>query len=158
MKRLILSILACVYIFSFTSVAFAHPGRTAADGCHYCRTNCDRWGEAWDQRHCHGAPLAPAQTYTPPPVIISEPEPVVVTEPIATSKPQVTAKSETVATPVAQESLVEAIPTVEPLPIEEIVDESNSNATTPEKEESSAGSVFVVLAGGGAYYWWKKRG
>ena len=20
--------------------AFAHPGRTAADGCHFCRTNC----------------------------------------------------------------------------------------------------------------------
>lgn len=32
----------------------AHPGRTAADDCHYCRTNCDYWGEAWDERHCHG--------------------------------------------------------------------------------------------------------
>ena len=25
-------------------IASAHPGRTAADGCHYCRTNCARWG------------------------------------------------------------------------------------------------------------------
>ena len=33
--------------------AFAHPGRTAADGCHYCRTNCDKWGEVAGERHCH---------------------------------------------------------------------------------------------------------
>lgn len=38
------------------AVAAAHPGRTASDGCHYCRTNCARWGEVADQRHCHGAP------------------------------------------------------------------------------------------------------
>ncbi len=35
------------------STVFAHPGNTAADGCHYCRTNCDKWGVAWNQRHCH---------------------------------------------------------------------------------------------------------
>ena len=34
-------------------VAWAHPGRTAADGCHYCRTNCDKWGEVAGARHCH---------------------------------------------------------------------------------------------------------
>ena len=33
--------------------AWAHPGRTAADGCHYCRTNCDKWGEVAGARHCH---------------------------------------------------------------------------------------------------------
>ena len=32
---------------------WAHPGRTAADGCHYCRTNCDKWGEVAGARHCH---------------------------------------------------------------------------------------------------------
>ena len=31
----------------------AHPGRTASDGCHYCRTNCDSWGVPWDELHCH---------------------------------------------------------------------------------------------------------
>ena len=36
--------------------AFAHPGRTAADGCHYCRTNCAKWGEVAGERHCHGQP------------------------------------------------------------------------------------------------------
>ncbi|RJG38278.1 hypothetical protein D1Z90_19200 [Motilimonas pumila] len=31
----------------------AHPGRTASDGCHYCRTNCSYWGEVAKARHCH---------------------------------------------------------------------------------------------------------
>lgn len=34
---------------------FAHPGNTASDGCHYCRTNCDSWGVPWNERHCHGS-------------------------------------------------------------------------------------------------------
>ena len=33
----------------------AHPGRTASDGCHYCRTNCSSWGVQWDARHCHSS-------------------------------------------------------------------------------------------------------
>lgn len=37
----------------FTATVEAHPGRTAADGCHYCRTNCDEWGVPWNARHCH---------------------------------------------------------------------------------------------------------
>ena len=47
---------------------FAHPGNTAGDGCHYCRTNCDRWGEKWNERHCHGgyAPAPSYNVYTPP--------------------------------------------------------------------------------------------
>ena len=47
--------------------AAAHPGRTAADGCHYCRTNCDRWNVESDKRHCHGggsSPTATTQTQT----------------------------------------------------------------------------------------------
>lgn len=34
--------------------ASAHPGRTASDGCHYCRTNCSSWGVPANARHCHG--------------------------------------------------------------------------------------------------------
>ena len=33
----------------------AHPRRTAADGCLYCRTNCAKWGEVANARHCHDA-------------------------------------------------------------------------------------------------------
>ncbi len=35
------------------SPAGAHPGNVAADGCHYCRTNCAKWGEVEGERHCH---------------------------------------------------------------------------------------------------------
>ena len=44
--------------------AAAHPGRTASDGCHYCRTNCSRWGVPADKRHCHGGAASPT-TSTP---------------------------------------------------------------------------------------------
>ena len=42
-------------MFYFPSHIYAHPGNTAADGCHYCRTNCDKWGVPWNERHCHNA-------------------------------------------------------------------------------------------------------
>ena len=42
-----------------TSAAFAHPGGLAADGCHYCRTNCAQWGVATGVRHCHGGASTP---------------------------------------------------------------------------------------------------
>ena len=54
----ILTILTLVAsLFSLT--ANAHPGRTASDGCHYCRTNCAAWGVPHGQRHCHGGGLKP---------------------------------------------------------------------------------------------------
>lgn len=49
--------LAVIVIFAFflfwSNQAYAHPGNTASDGCHYCRTNCDKWGVPWNERHCH---------------------------------------------------------------------------------------------------------
>ena len=48
-------------------LASAHPGRTAADGCHYCRTNCARWGVPANQRHCHGGGSTAPTTQTSPP-------------------------------------------------------------------------------------------
>jgi endonuclease YncB( thermonuclease family) len=63
MKARIASIiftLLCLFIFA--SNVEAHPGRTAADGCHYCRTNCDKWGVPWGERHCHGGGSAPVQS------------------------------------------------------------------------------------------------
>lgn len=50
-------LLVILFLFSTTSV-YAHPGNTASDGCHYCRTNCDKWGVAWNERHCHGGRAA----------------------------------------------------------------------------------------------------
>lgn len=71
MKLEILSILLAVMfstVFLFSDVALAHPGNTAADGCHYCRTNCDKWGVPWNERHCHGGSTIPAPTPKPDPV------------------------------------------------------------------------------------------
>jgi hypothetical protein len=64
-------ILVLVALILIPNISLAHPGNTAADGCHYCRTNCDKWGEAWGERHCHGGYTAPStysppKTYTPP--------------------------------------------------------------------------------------------
>lgn len=50
----------------------AHPGRTASDGCHYCRTNCDYWGVPWNERHCHGGTII-EPSLTPPPTPIQTP-------------------------------------------------------------------------------------
>lgn len=49
-----LALLLAVSLASISGNAGAHPGRTAPDGCHYCRTNCERWGVPKNQRHCHG--------------------------------------------------------------------------------------------------------
>lgn len=46
--------LIAVLVIGVNSPAYAHPGRTASDGCHYCRTNCDSWGVPYNERHCHG--------------------------------------------------------------------------------------------------------
>lgn len=32
---------------------YAHPGRTDSNGCHTCRTNCEKWGLSNGQYHCH---------------------------------------------------------------------------------------------------------
>jgi len=50
MSRLFLGILV---LFVTPSLLSAHPGRTASDGCHYCRTNCEKWGVPKGERHCH---------------------------------------------------------------------------------------------------------
>jgi endonuclease YncB( thermonuclease family) len=60
MKKLLL-LFAFVFLFVVSPVE-AHPGRTAADGCHYCRTNCDAYGVPWNERHCHGGGSAPVQS------------------------------------------------------------------------------------------------
>lgn len=61
-KNLFLALFICVIFFSSDiDSVFAHPGNTAADGCHYCRTNCDKWGVPWNERHCHGGAVAPVQ-------------------------------------------------------------------------------------------------
>lgn len=67
----------------------AHPGRTAADGCHYCRTNCDKWGVAWNERHCHGGGSdAPAYIVTPS-TPVPTPRPTIKPTPVKTNVPSI---------------------------------------------------------------------
>lgn len=78
-------ILAVSVVLLAPGFAFGHPGRTASDGCHYCRTNCSSWGEAWDQRHCHNGYSAPVYTApTPRPTPRLTPRPT----PLPTPKPE----------------------------------------------------------------------
>ena len=54
MKNIKILTLTAMFVVTTFQTASAHPGRTAADGCHYCRTNCSSWGVPWNERHCHG--------------------------------------------------------------------------------------------------------
>jgi len=51
-------VIIAIFVFTITLFAksdvWAHPGNTASDGCHYCWTNCESWGEVQGERHCHG--------------------------------------------------------------------------------------------------------
>lgn len=51
MKKYLL-IIVIVMIIIPTNV-FAHPGGLDSKGCHYCRTNCAKWGLDTNEYHCH---------------------------------------------------------------------------------------------------------
>jgi len=61
----------------FPLLATAHPGKTDSEGCHVCRTNCDKYGILYNERHCHSsgsasaAPEAVTPTPTPLPTVPS---------------------------------------------------------------------------------------
>ena len=64
------SVLLTLAVCLVASVGYAHPGGRASDGCHYCRTNCAKWGEKKDERHCHngGSDSSAPDSPAPPPV------------------------------------------------------------------------------------------
>lgn len=61
MKKNYLNILIFILLLSvFVPLnVFAHPGGLDSKGCHYCRTNCAKWGLADNEYHCHSG-----NTYT----------------------------------------------------------------------------------------------
>lgn len=97
------------------SLTFAHPGGTASDGCHYCRTNCAKWGEVEGARHCHGggdaAPAQEVQQFYEAPVNTQKPwptwTPAPTRKPLPTWTPYPTRKPLPTRTP---------IPTSTPIP------------------------------------------
>ncbi|MFH1235904.1 MAG: hypothetical protein V1685_03115 [Parcubacteria group bacterium] len=58
------AIIVVAILILVANPVFAHPGNTAADGCHYCRTNCDYWGVPWNERHCHNGSIPTVNTNT----------------------------------------------------------------------------------------------
>ena len=46
-------IVLCLICLMVPSEVYAHPGRTDSNGCHYCRTNCAKWGLRNGEYHCH---------------------------------------------------------------------------------------------------------
>lgn len=101
---------------------FAHPGRTASDGCHYCRTNCSSWGVPWNERHCHGgytAPVYNASTPVPTPVYTFQP----------TKTPVPTSVRVFTPTPTPKTKLKASAPTTSPSPaITNINNQSKNNS------------------------------
>ncbi|SEO11528.1 hypothetical protein SAMN04488134_1046 [Amphibacillus marinus] len=57
MKKSGLIIVLIIFtLFSLnTYQVYAHPGRTDANGGHYCRTNCEKWGYEYDEYHYHNS-------------------------------------------------------------------------------------------------------
>jgi len=99
---LVIPLFVLLIILNTPSV-YAHPGRTAADGCHYCRTNCDEWGVPWNERHCHGgSTVQPVQEQQPvynPPTNTPRPLPTWTPYPTKTPIPTYTPKPTYTPTP-----------------------------------------------------------
>lgn len=51
--KLMCMCLLCFFVLNIPNEVYAHPGRTDANGCHYCRTNCSKWGLKDGEYHCH---------------------------------------------------------------------------------------------------------
>jgi len=54
----ILSSMLLVALVFVSSPAYAHPGRTDANGGHTCYTNCEKYGLKYGEYHIHNAPVA----------------------------------------------------------------------------------------------------
>lgn len=139
MKHSLCLVILVIFTFFKVDLVLAHPGKTASDGCHYCRTNCDKWGYTEDTRHCHGGNIEVVKpTITPVPSV----------KPIETVKPTYTPAPYTPA-PYSPNPTTQPMKIIEtPTPVPEIKGDS-----TVEDEESSDFSflTFLFLGGIGTY-------
>jgi len=93
--KFILIIIVCLL---FPLNVFAHPGGLDSKGCHYCRTNCAKWGLEQNEYHCHSGNTysnSKGQTFNKDGVKISDPvtnnpEPEPQPEPSPTPEPEPT--------------------------------------------------------------------
>lgn len=73
MKKEKIIIVMFIFVILLTNCkVYAHPGRTDANGCHTCRTNCAKWGLNQGEYHCHsGSSSSSSNTPNPTPYIKS---------------------------------------------------------------------------------------
>lgn len=131
-----------IAFFSFLVVpdaAFAHPGRTDANGGHTCRTNCEQWGLSYGEYHYHNggtAPNTPSTQQVAPAPPVATPKPVVTPKPKASVKPA-TPKPSPTATPTPSPS---ATPTPQPKTSELLTKLVSANIT-----KSNVGLAELIL-------------
>ena len=142
MKKILIPISIIILLIS-PYIGLAHPGRTASDGCHYCRTNCASWGEVQGARHCHGG-YSPPSTYTVP-ITTSLPTPTPTPRPTFTPTPTPKETSIPISTPTLS-------PEIKGEGTKEIQDAEESG-------DSDSGMLLPLGALGlvGGYWFYKKR-
>lgn len=116
-----------IFLLMSPSVS-AHPGKTASDGCHTCKTNCDKWGVPWNERHCHGAAeSAPVQPQAKKAIPLLTRKPVLKPTRIPTDKPRPTKKLSPTSAPTRK-------PTATSRPIKkEVLNEASVVDLVPKK-------------------------
>jgi len=151
MRKITLVFLPLLFLcfFSVAKIAFAHPGNTASDGCHYCRTNCAKWGEVEDARHCHGgsSDSAPVYSYSAPtsaPVPTATPRPTKTPSPKPTNTPNPTDSQEQTFY-----SESDSIAILTPTP-------QVAGASSATENSSSGGYWGTLITGVLGYYGYKK--
>lgn len=54
MKKVLRFLITVFLLISFSPLSVkAHPGKTDANGCHTCKTNCEKYGLDYGEYHCH---------------------------------------------------------------------------------------------------------
>lgn len=146
-KFLPILVTTLLVVFLSKTPVFAHPGRTASDGCHYCRTRCDYWGVTWNVRHCHGGaiPASPPRVeQTPTPIIIT-PIPSPIPSPSPSLKPSPSPSPSPSLSPIPSPS-----PSLSPAPQQssEVKGETTQNTSS-----TSAARTIGSLGLMGALVW-----
>jgi len=144
LRIIILSLIFSSLYFLFPETSLAHPGRTASDGCHYCRTRCDYWGEVWNARHCHGG-----RSSTP--IILNSPTPIPTSTPTNTSTPRPTNTSTPTNTPtLSPTSTLTPTPEVKGEETETTLTLSQtSNGDTPQTDDFIDKLIIGLTVGSG---------
>ena len=157
-------VIVMVIALGFPGQALAHPGNTASDGCHYCETNCAKYGYTEGTRHGHHGeacdpskgpidplysgrqpvvqPTAPARvaTSTPRPTATPTARPTTKPSPTPTLEPTLTPEPTEKISPTQEPSPTEVLATVTP----EVKGEAIPNPPTPKKPRTNFWKIIIT--------------